>query len=182
MRAYFFRRPSLQHEVARSHSTAGPVISVLLGLAVSLGGCAGSYQWVKDGFNAQHAEAQFASCQLEAERLRYISEESEDERAARIHHEAGLCMKADGWHWVQGDGSAASESASAEQEAKGRAPADALASGHSRDTAQAAEADKSASTPGAAADQTGGATAEPASGKKEEEEGGDDDEDEDEDE
>ena len=75
MRAYFLR-PALRPQAARRQPPAGPVISVLLGLAVSLGGCVGSFQWVKDGFSAHHAEAQFASCQLEAERLRSASLEA----------------------------------------------------------------------------------------------------------
>ncbi len=177
MRAYFLR-PALQPQAARRQPPAGPVISVLLGLAVSLGGCVGSFQWVKDGFSAHHAEAQFASCQLEAERLRYISGESDEERAARIHHEAGLCMKADGWRWVQSDGSAASESSRGEQAPTGRAAA-AVAGGGS-DAGHEVEADKSASSQGAATEQAGDSSAAQAGDKKEKEEEGDDDEDEDE--
>lgn len=179
MRAYFLR-PALQPEAARRQPPAGPAISVLLGLAVSLGGCVGSFQWVKDGFSAHHAEAQFASCQLEAERLRYISGESDEDRAARIHHEAGLCMKADGWRWVQSDGSAASESSRGEQAPTGGASAAALASGGSRDAGREAEGDKSASSQGAPTEQAGDSSAAQAGDKKEKEEEGDDDEDEDE--
>ena len=82
-----------------------------LGLALGswLGGCASTYQWVKDGFSPPLAEAKLASCQLDAERLRYFSAESDEDRADRIRHEAHLCMTADGWRLVQSDGEGVSE-------------------------------------------------------------------------
>lgn len=88
------------------------LLALFIALAGSLGGCASPFHWIKDGFSAQHAEARFAACQLEAERLRYVASESDEERETRTRHEAGLCMKADGWRWAQTDGESASDSAS----------------------------------------------------------------------
>lgn len=93
------------------HRAAGLLMGILCGLTCSLTGCASSFHWVKDGFTAQHADAKFAACQLESERLRYFSSESDEEREARTRREAGLCMKADGWRWVESEGEAASDSA-----------------------------------------------------------------------
>ena len=53
-------------------------------------------KWVKPG-SSQTVRQQLASCQLYAERYRYSSEESSEDRAARIKHEVDLCMQADGW-------------------------------------------------------------------------------------
>lgn len=99
------------------------LLSIWIALLCSLDGCATPFHWVKDGFTAQHADARLAACQLEAERLRYFSEESDEQRDTRTHHEASLCMKADGWHWVQGDSDSASESASDKTELATRAGA-----------------------------------------------------------
>ena len=88
------------------------LFAVFVALAGSLGGCASPFHWIKNGFSPQHAEAKFAACQLEAERLRYVASESDEERETRTRHEAGLCMKADGWRWAQTDGESASDSSS----------------------------------------------------------------------
>lgn len=85
---------------------------LIIAVTSSLGGCASPFRWLKDGFSAQHAEAKFAACQLEAERLRYVASESDEERETRTRHEAGLCMKADGWRWAQTDGESASDASS----------------------------------------------------------------------
>ena len=138
MRANFLRRQPAHHEAARPQLWSRSSLALLVGLAVSLSGCASSFQWVKDGFSAQHAEARYASCQLEAERLRYSSDESDEERQARIRHEAGLCMKADGWQRVESSGSLASESAGEGADQQGRAPTVSLGSGRGIDTAKAA--------------------------------------------
>jgi hypothetical protein len=80
-----------------------------LALGSALSGCSTTYKWVKEGFGPQHAQAQFAACQLEAERYRWSADEDQEERAARVLHEAQLCMKADGWRRVSEDGEAASD-------------------------------------------------------------------------
>lgn len=110
------RRPAVPLAARR---TAGRLLGLLWGLAGILTGCASSFHWMKEGFTAQHAEAKLAACQLEAERLRYFSSEPEEERAARTRHEAGLCMKADGWRWVESDGEVASEAPDAAAEKSG---------------------------------------------------------------
>ena len=76
-------------------------LGLTLPLALALIGCSARYQWVKDGLSTSLADAKFASCQLEAERLSYSSVESDDDRAARVRHESHLCMKADGWRLTQ---------------------------------------------------------------------------------
>ena len=98
--------------LARSGSLgwrAPRALALSLSLVAELSGCASTYQWVKDGFSPPLAEAKLASCQLDAERLRYFSAESDEDRADRIRHEAHLCMKADGWRLVQSDSDGASE-------------------------------------------------------------------------
>lgn len=162
MRACFLRRQPDHHEAACPHPAARPRFALLICLAACLGGCTSSLQWVKDGFSAQHAEAQYASCQLEAERLRYFSSESDEEREARIHHEAGLCMRAEGWQQVEGSGSPTSGSAGEEPARQSRARAVSLGSGRGLDPGKDSAGNKAASPddPEAGAD-------DPASGKKE---------------
>lgn len=170
MRAYCLRRQPGHHEAARLHPSSCPSVLLLVGLAVGLGGCSSSFMWVKDGFSAQHAEARYASCQLEAERLRHFSSESDEEREARIGHEAGLCMKADGWQRVELSGSPAGESASEEPGQQGRAHSVSLGSGRGIDPAKEAAVD-----PAADPQDPEDEAADPASSKTED--GGDDEED-----
>lgn len=170
MRAYCLRRQPGHHEAARPHPSSCPSVLLLVGLAVGLGGCSSSFMWVKDGFSAQHAEARYASCQLEAERLRHFSSESDEEREARIGHEAGLCMKADGWQRVELSGSLAGESAGEEPGQQGRAHSVSLGSGRSIDPAKEAAVD-TAADPQDPEDEA----ADPASSKNED--GADDEED-----
>lgn len=105
------RRIAAESAGQRSRAASG-LLALFIALAGSLAGCATPFHWIKDGFSAQHAEAKFAACQLEAERLRYVASESDEEREARTRHEAGLCMKADGWRWTQADGESESGSSS----------------------------------------------------------------------
>lgn len=161
MRASFLRRQPDHHEAACPHPAARPRFALLICLAACLGGCTSSLQWVKDGFSAQHAEAQYASCQLEAERLRYFSSESDEEREARIHHEAGLCMRAEGWQQVEGSGSPTSGSAGEEPARQSRARAVSLGSGRGLDPGKDSAGNKSSPE-----DPEDGAD-DPASGKKE---------------
>lgn len=105
-----FRRRIAGDCAGQRDRVASALFALFIALAGSLGGCATPFRWIKDGFSAQHAEAKFAACQLEAERLRYVASESDQERETRTRHEAGLCMKADGWRWTQADGESASDS------------------------------------------------------------------------
>jgi hypothetical protein len=82
-----------------------------LALALACSGCSTTYQWVKEGATRPQADSRYAACQLEAERLRWSTDEDDEERAARVQHEAQLCMRADGWRRVRDDGEAVSESA-----------------------------------------------------------------------
>lgn len=145
MRAFILRRQPEHHEAVRPHLSSRPRFALIVSFAACLGGCASSIQWVKDGFSAQHAEARYASCQLEAERLRYFSGESDEERETRVRHEAGLCMKADGWQQVESSGSLVSESTGEEPARQSRAQTVSLGSGRGLDTAKDSAGEKAAS-------------------------------------
>ncbi|PSM32075.1 hypothetical protein BVG81_002045 [Haliangium sp. UPWRP_2] len=60
-------------------------------------GCAPNLVWVHASLERSASEPQLAACKLQAEQAFFYSEESSEDRNARITRWTSLCMKANGW-------------------------------------------------------------------------------------
>lgn len=61
-------------------------------------GCAPNLVWVHPSLDRSASDQQLAACRLQAEQSFYSSEESSEDRSARLSRWTALCMKANGWH------------------------------------------------------------------------------------
>lgn len=90
----------------RLHSAAGSRYFSLLAaslaglLSIAATGCSIPQKWVPDEGPEVKRKSNEAACELEAIRSFYSSEESSEDREARVKSQTALCMKAKGYKQV----------------------------------------------------------------------------------